>query len=403
VSSKCETLIIGAGPYGLSIAAHLRASGLEHRIIGGPLDTWRHAMPKGMRLKSDGFASNLSAPVPDSTLFDYCLKHELPYHPTLIPVPLDTFVDYGLDFQRRFVPHLEPGEVVSVARAGQSFRVALDGGQEIEARHVIVATGITHFAVTPAEFTNLSPEWVTHASAHHDLTEFAGRDVTVIGAGSSAVEVAVGLAAAGARSRLVARTSPLKFSSAPDGGPRSLLARVRQPGSGLGPGMRSRLFCDVPELFRFLPSRVRAEIVRRHLGPSSPWYLKDTLESTVDVLTGRTVRRVEKDGDRVSLQLAGDEQNGHGHDMVVETDHVICATGYRADLARLRFLEPGMQSTLRTVNRSPVLDFDFESSVPGLFFVGIPAAMTFGPLMRFMYGDEFAARRITRRLAKRSM
>ena len=60
----CQTAIIGAGPYGLSLAAHLAAAGADFRIFGKPLTSWRDHMPKGMMLKSDGFASNLSAPDP---------------------------------------------------------------------------------------------------------------------------------------------------------------------------------------------------------------------------------------------------------------------------------------------------------------------------------------------------
>ena len=91
ISTSTDTVVVGAGPYGLSVAAHLKARGLDHRVFGPPLDTWRTAMPKGMLLKSDGFASNLSVPLPDSTLEDYCREHGLAYHPTDIPVPVVTF------------------------------------------------------------------------------------------------------------------------------------------------------------------------------------------------------------------------------------------------------------------------------------------------------------------------
>ena len=156
-------------------------------------------MPKEMLLKSDGFASNLSAPAPNSSLADYCRERGLPYHPTDLPVPIRTFVDYGLDFQRRFVPDVEDRVVTSVGRDGRRFRVRLDDGEELDAGRVVVAAGLTHFAVMPEGFVDLPTDRVTHSSAHHDLAMFNGKDVTVIGAGSSAVDLVVALTAAGSR------------------------------------------------------------------------------------------------------------------------------------------------------------------------------------------------------------
>ncbi len=255
--TECDTAVIGAGPYGLSVAAHLNDRRADFRIFGRPLDTWRTAMPEGMYLKSDGFASSLSAPEPGSTLADYCLEHGLDYHPTELPVPLETFVSYGLDFQQRYVPNLEQRTVTSVVRDGREFRLSADGGEELRAKQVVVAAGITHFAAMPAIFEGLPPELASHAGAHRDLSGFSGKQVTVIGAGSSAVELSVGLARAGARSRLVARGPSIRFSSPPSGGRRTLLGRLHKPGSGLGPGWRSRVSCDAPDLFRYLPARYR--------------------------------------------------------------------------------------------------------------------------------------------------
>ena len=277
--------VVGAGPYGLSIAAHLRARSVEHRIFGSPLQTWRSAMPRGMRLKSDAFASNLSAPSPHSTLGHYCQTHELPYHPTDIPVPLETFIDYGLNFQGRFVPHLEPKLIVSVRPAGSGYQLTLDDGDEFQARAVVVAVGITHFASMPDIFADLPPNLASHSSAHRDLSSFAGRDVTVVGAGSSAVDLAISLASAGAQARLVCRAPSVRFASAPGGKSRNLARRLRHPQSGLGPGIRSQLCCEFPSSSGFYPTRARAQIVRRHLGPSSPWYLQGPFESDVEILT----------------------------------------------------------------------------------------------------------------------
>jgi hypothetical protein len=85
---------------------------------------------------------------------------------------------------------------------------------------------------------------------------------------------------------------------------------------------------------------------------------------------------------------------------VVETDNVICATGYRANLSRLTMLDDGLRQRIRTINDAPALNPWFESSASGLFFVGNAAAMSFGPLMRFMFGDAFTARRLAHRLSR---
>ena len=395
--AHCDTAVIGAGPYGLSVAAHLHGRRADFRVFGRPLDTWRTAMPRGMFLKSDGFASSLSAPEPGATLADYCLEHELPFHPTDLPVPLETFVAYGVDFQRRYVPDLEQHDVTSVVRERGGFRLRLDTGEELRTMQVVVAAGITHFASMPQLVDGLPPELVSHANAHHDLSGFAGKQVTVVGAGASAVNLAVGLARAGARSRLVARSPSIHFSSPPRGGRRTVVDRLHAPGSGLGPGWRSRASCDAPDLFRYVPARWRPEIVRRHLGPSSAWHLKEPFESSVEIITARSLQRVEAAPDGVRMVLASSEERPP---LTVESDHLICATGYRADVERLRFLDPDLRSELRTTARTPVLSRRFESSIPGLYFLGLAAAVSFGPLMRFMYGDEFAARRITQDLVR---
>ena len=105
--SATDVAIIGAGPYGLSLAAQLAARGVSFRIFGKPLDTWRHHMPKDMLLKSDGFATNLSHPSPESTLKAYCAERGIPYDDMKIPVSLNLFLEYGAWFRKTYVPTLE--------------------------------------------------------------------------------------------------------------------------------------------------------------------------------------------------------------------------------------------------------------------------------------------------------
>jgi hypothetical protein len=79
---------------------------------------------------------------------------------------------------------------------------------------------------------------------------------------------------------------------------------------------------------------------------------------------------------------------------------VIAATGYKVDIDRLKFLNSEIRSQLKIVNGAPVLSARFESSIPGLYFAGIAAANSFGPVMRFAFGAGFAARTLARALSK---
>jgi cation diffusion facilitator CzcD-associated flavoprotein CzcO len=388
--------IIGAGPYGLSIAAHLRSHGIQYRIFGTPMDTWRHHVPAGMLLKSDGFASSLSDPDGKGTLAAYCAAHGLPYDDTHTPVILENFNEYALDFQQRFVPDLEDRQVVSVDKAGNRFTLKLDNDETVSADFVVNAVGITHFARMPQELAQLPADFVTHSSAHHDLSSFAGRDVTVVGAGSSAIDIATLLHEAGAKTSLIARSDSLRFSTPPAPGSRSRWQRLRHPSSGLGPGLRSWLFQKVPSLFRFLPGNVRLTLIRRHLGPQAAGVMKARFDAGVTVALGQRVERATVTDGRVTLTL----RTSSGAQRQVVTEHVIAATGYWPDVDRLTYLNQSLRSSVKTHAKMPVVSRNFESSVAGLYFVGYPSVNSFGPLMRFMVGAEYVAPAIARHFVR---
>jgi thioredoxin reductase len=387
--------IIGAGPYGLSMAAHLRHRGISFRIFGRPMDSWLRHMPKGMLLKSDGFASNIYDPDGDFTLERYCSEQGIPYSDTGLPVSLDTFAAYGLAFRERMVPDLEDTMVVSLDRDSSGFRLSLEGGEELMARRAVLAVGITHFEYLPPSLAHLPPEFLSHSFRHHNLEPFKGRSAAVIGGGASAIDLAGLLQDVGAEVQLVARQASLRFHSAPKNKPRSRWQRIRHPQSGLGPGLRSRFFSDAPNLFHHLPERLRLETVRRALGPSGGWFAKEKLVR-VPILLGYTPQRADIHGGRVRLQLC----SANGDEREALAEHVIAATGYRVDAGKLTFLSTGIRSQLKAVEGGPVLSSAFESSVPGLYFVGVAAANSFGPLMRFAFGAGFAARTVTRTIVK---
>lgn len=391
-----EIAVVGAGPYGLSIAAHLRKLGLSFRIFGPAMDTWISHMPKGMCLKSDGFASDLYDPDGALTLKKYCGERGIPYADMGLPVRLETFTEYGLAFRDRMVPELENKMVVGIKRTQDGFELKLDDGEIFPARRVVLAVGVTHFEYIPENLSHLPAPFLSHSARHRDASPMKGRKVIVIGGGASALDLAGLLHEAGANVELVARKKELKFHSKPTGKPRSWWQKLRHPDSGLGPGLRSRIFSNAPWAFKFLPESVRIDLVKRTLGPSGGYFIHDMVVGKVPLHLGCMIERAAVEGNNVRLSLK--TVDGSTKEMVA--DHLIAATGYKVDLKRLGFLSDDLRSQIRTTGGAPMLSSGFESSVPGLYFAGLAAANSFGPVMRFAFGAGFAAKRISAALAK---
>ena len=348
-----------------------------------------------MCLKSEGFASTLYDPDGALTLKQYCQDNSIPYADTGMPVRLETFVAYGREFQQRLVPSLEDCSVLSVVKAASGFRLQLDTEEIVFARKVVIAAGISHFRYLPPLLSDLPKEFVTHSADHHSLARFADRDVTVIGAGASSMDLAALLHGAGAKVRVITRKPVIRFHNPPGPSPRRLKERLRAPMTGLGPGWRSLLCVKGPLLFHKMPASFRQEIVRRHLGPAPAWFTRETVLAHVEIKLSAQIEEARIENDRVHLRLT--DPNGSTW---METSHVIAGTGFRVNLQRLAFLGDALQSAIHTANHAPVLSTSFESSVKGLYFVGAAAAPSFGPLLRFAYGAGFTARHLSRHLAR---
>lgn len=390
-----DVVIIGAGPYGLSLAAHLRDRGIAHRIYGRAMATWSDHMPAGMHLKSEGFASTLYAPGNAFALSDYCRERDLPYRDIGLPVQLETFTAYGREFAKRYAPELDERTVNGLTSRGDSFELQLADGERIFAKRVVVAVGISRFAYLPPEYASLPKTALTHSSEHHDLSTFAGKRVAVIGAGASAVDIAAILHAQGTQTHIVTRAPALRYLAPPDERIPSPLMRLRWPVTGIGTGWKAKFFEDLPHVFHRLPERMRIAVVKKKYAAMACWFTREQIEGKVSEHLGVTTAGIDfaSEGVRLTLERRGGETTS----LVV--DHVIAGTGYRVDLERLAFLPSNVRARIRTADGSPILSQHFESSVPNLYFLGLASANSFGPMLRFACGAGYAARRLTKALA----
>jgi hypothetical protein len=384
-ANSCEVAVIGAGPYGLSVAAHLKAAGVSTLVFGEPMAFWRHNMPNGMMLRSPWRATHISDPRGALSLDAYAAAHGVATDRLL---PLPNFVAYGAWFQRQAVPDVDRRSVQSIDATGGVFRLTLDDGEELTAGRVVVATGLRHQEYRPPAFRDLPATLVSHSSEHTDLAKFGGKRVAVIGRGQSACESAALLAEAGADVEIVSRGDVQWLGAAPDtnGLPRAAL-RLREmlkSPSEVGPFPLSWL-TEVPSLVHYLPERLRDEFTARCLKPAAAGWLQPRF-ADVTCSISRTVTGARVRSDRVVLDLDSGSKT---------FDHVLLGTGYRVDLTRLNFLSPRLLQTIACVQGSPVLRSGLESSVPKLHFVGSYAVKSFGPLLRFIAGAPFAARAVT--------
>lgn len=382
--STCEAVVVGAGPYGLSVAAHLKHAGIATRVFGEPMAFWRQNMPSGMLLRSPWRATHLSDPDGTLSLDAYASAHGVDPSRRL---SLETFVAYGEWFQQRAVADVDRRAVQRIDAARHCFRLTLDDGEMLDADRVIIATGLRNQEYRPLPFKDVPIALASHTSQQPDLSVFRGKRIAVIGRGQSACESAALLAENGAEVDIISRGDIHWLGTSAAGATsKTLRRRLRETltaPSEVGPFPLSWLV-EVPGIVRNMPDALRNEFSRRCLKAAASGWLKPRF-AKVRCNPGRTILNARALGDRVALDL----------DTGVQVfDHVLLGTGFQVDIARLGILAPQLLHRINSADGSPLLGSGLQSSMPKLHFVGSYAVRSFGPLLRFIAGAPYAARAV---------
>ena len=389
--------IIGAGPYGLSLAAHLAARDIEHRIFGSPMRFWSQIADAGGEryLKSYCFGTNISTPRSGYSFADYSKPRGLE---TFEPCSIGDFAAYGKWFQQNNVPWIEDHDVTRMSKKNEKFAITLTSGEDVPASDVVIATGLSYFAHVPPVLSVLPAPLVTHTSKIIRFDGFKGRRVAVIGAGQSALEAAALLSEFGASPQLLIRERSVLWQSRVSKS-RSLWRRLRSPISGLGTGPKAWALTRFPGAMHRAPAAWRSRFVKSHLPPEGAWWLRKRVENQVPVHTQTAIiDAFEREGQAVLRLWTG--KDSCEHELVV--DNVIVGTGYDMSVDRLEFLDQGLRSSIARLERAPRLSATFETSMPGLRWIGPASAMSFGPLFRFVVGADYSARVVSTFFASRA-
>jgi FAD-dependent urate hydroxylase len=381
-STDCDVVVLGAGPYGVSAGVYLKAKEIDVRVFGEPMDFWANQMPKGMLLRSPREASNIADPGSSFTLDAYeAASGTKP----AAPVSLETFVRYGQWFQQQLGSQIDRRIISRISRENSAFKIALEDGTIVRSRRVVVAAGVGSFQRKPAVFGQLPALQVSHCYEGRKISEFTGKRVAVIGAGQSALESAALLHEAGAKVEVIARIPALRWIGMHkwlhELGPLSSMLYSK---FDVGPAGISRLVA-YPKIVSFIPLNLKDKIRVRAVRSAGSKWLPARL-APVTICTGRFVQSAKPLKDEVQLQLDDGTQR--------RVDHVLLGTGYDVDITRYNFLAPELVAEVRKLNGYPDLGSGFSTSIPGLHFIGAAAARSFGPLLFFVAGTDFASKEL---------
>ena len=368
------TVIIGAGPYGLGVSAHLKARGVPTLVLGKPMELWKN-MPERLCLKSIWTASSLTDPDGSYSIDRYIVEKRLAHQE---PIALPFFLNYAQWFLDNTKPDIDPTYVRKLASDGRGYHLELADGRSVKAKNVVVAAGISAFMQLPTYACDLPDSLAGHTGLHKDLSRFKGKHVVVVGNGQSALEYAAMLNEEGAHVELIVRsvvrwhTKMLYDHTGP-------ARHIFYPPGDVGPPGINWLVA-FPQMYNRLPDRLKYPVHRRAVLPGGAKWLRPRIEGSIRITEQTQIVKATPEGNTLCLTLSDGTSR--------EADYLFLGTGYKHDIDKLAFIEPSLRQRVADKRGYPTLNKWYESTAPHLYFVGAMAGHTFGPTCRFISGSR---------------
>jgi cation diffusion facilitator CzcD-associated flavoprotein CzcO len=380
-SYETDLLIIGAGPFGLAIAAQASHAGIDHLVAGKPMAFWKQNMPQGMYLRS---ACDWHLDPVNIHTIEKFLETRGQTPRDVEPLSLAFYLEYAEWFQTQKQITTLPSYIKQLNHT-TDFVATTTHGDTIRAQHVAIAPGFKHFANIPAEIKARLPEGrFTHTCEFTDFSSAANTRYLIVGGRQSAFEWAALLLEAGARAIFISHRHDTP-------------AFAESDWSWVNPLVDG--MAENPNWFRRLSQTEKDAVSRKQWAEGrlklEPWLGPRLASNHVKILPNTEVASsVERDGELVVKLSNGEE---------IVCDKVIFATGYKVDISRVPVLSSGnIPDQLETRNGFPVLDDHLQTSVPGLFITSMPAIQDFGPFFGFTIAVRVSAKLICEAIVARS-
>ncbi len=366
-------LVIGAGPFGLAMAAHAKGRGIDHLVVGRPMSFWREHMPKGMILRS---ACDWHLDPADRDTIERFLATRGQTPGDVEPLSLAFYLDYAEWFQARKGLRVRDARVIRLERSDMGFAARLDDGDVVTADRVLLALGLAPFAHVPEALAAIVPrERRSHTRDCAAPDRWAGRRVLVVGGRQSAFETGALLAEAGAAAvHVCLRHETPAFETSDWTWVEPTLDRIEAE----------------PGWYRALPESEREGITAHFFAEGrrklEPWLGPRVRHPAIEVRPMTEVAGAEERGDTLRVRLLTGE--------TLDVDHVMFATGYKVDLERVPFLAGELLRRIERREGYPILDDTLQTTVPGLFVTSLPAARDFGLFFGFTVAVRASARMV---------